>query len=142
MTMIVIGHHFAGHTIPLPLLDSRNDGGIELPVSVRILHDGLAQRFPEELRNIARTLLPGAGIGVGDAARDAENSAAGSAIAATGSARGAHTAIALATGAKPRADAAGVCRAGASQRFRDTSAEVADNRTLIKDPGGQALSLR
>src|SRR5262249_52522546 len=64
------------------------------------------------------------------------------AMAATGPARGAHTAIALATGAKPRADAAGVCRAGTSQRFRDTSAEVADNRTLIKDPGGQALPLR
>src|SRR5262249_940027 len=135
MTMIVIGHHFAGHTIPLPLLDSRNDGGIKLPVSVRILHDGLAQRFPEELRNIARTILPRGRIGVGNAAGDADHSAAGSAraLAAT---------IALATGAKARADAAGVCRAGASQRFRDTSAEVADNRTLIKDPGVQALPLR
>src|SRR5262249_34506106 len=119
MTMIVIGHHFAGHTIPLPLLDSRNDGGIKLPVSVRIHHDGLAHLPPEERGNLARPLLPRGRIGVGTAAGDADHSAAGSAIALAAT-------IALATGAKPRADAAGVCRAGASQRFRDTSAEVAD----------------
>src|SRR5262249_38038499 len=119
MTMIVIGHHFAGHAIPLPFLNSSNDGGIELPVSVRILRDGLAQRIFEVLQNIPQPLLPPAGIGVGAAARNADNGPAGSTIAATGSARGPHTPVALTAGAKPRAYAAGVCRAGAAQRFRD-----------------------
>src|SRR5205807_2068282 len=134
VTMIVIGDHFAGHIIPLPFLNSSNDGGTELPVGVRILADGIAKRFVEVLRNIPRTVLPRAGIGVRNAARDADNSATGSPV-------GTSAAGTLSASSEPRADATGVGGARAPYRFPNISSEVAYDRSLINNTGGQTLRL-